>query len=161
MSEQPFEESFSPEEYTLYRVQMRSGECHIATEPRLPDGNTWQKWEDPRVQAIAGYHGYTLPDEIPIRRSYEEGTCERCGASGTENHHSAPRAIFGNEEAEKWPQYDLCRDCHVKWHRTIREHWLEVAYAGRQPHNEDPEDSRAEDLLEEATGAVSIEGETR
>lgn len=45
--------------------------------------------------------------------------CARCGARGVENHHWAPQAIFGAEEANKWPQDYLCKDCHDQWHRLV------------------------------------------
>jgi|ERR1700722_1850699 len=46
-------------------------------------------------------------------------TCERCGAVGVELHHWAPRAVFGVEEADKWPTSALCPKCHTEWHRRM------------------------------------------
>lgn len=45
--------------------------------------------------------------------------CVRCGAWGTELHHWAPRAVFGELEAELWPTAYLCRDCHASWHSAM------------------------------------------
>lgn len=51
------------------------------------------------------------------RRS-ENPDCERCGASGTEYHHYAPRSIFA--DADDWPTGYLCVACHTEWHRATR-----------------------------------------
>lgn len=32
-----------------------------------------------------------------------------------EEHHLAPRALFG-DEAERWSTQNVCRDCHERWH---------------------------------------------
>jgi hypothetical protein len=45
--------------------------------------------------------------------------CARCGNRTTELHHWAPRAIFGNDECERWPKDYLCKDCHDQWHRQV------------------------------------------
>ena len=44
-------------------------------------------------------------------------TCEVCGAFGAQRHHWAPKAIFGEEESEKWPTGYLCQPCHSRWHK--------------------------------------------
>jgi DNA-directed RNA polymerase subunit M/transcription elongation factor TFIIS len=47
------------------------------------------------------------------------GICEICGFAGyVEEHHWAPRAIFG-EEAYEWPTSMLCLKCHVHWHQMM------------------------------------------
>lgn len=52
-------------------------------------------------------------------RTAEADRCTRCGSmEGTERHHWAPRAIFG-DAAEGWPTDDLCRACHIEWHRRM------------------------------------------
>lgn len=43
--------------------------------------------------------------------------CVRCGAWGTEEHHWAPRSLFG-DEADLWPTAWLCPNCHQRWHQT-------------------------------------------
>lgn len=53
-------------------------------------------------------------------RTGEADLCARCGSSGTEMHHWAPREIFGFDDAETWPQDPLCRPCHTEWHRRMR-----------------------------------------
>jgi 5-methylcytosine-specific restriction endonuclease McrA len=46
--------------------------------------------------------------------------CERCGATeGVERHHWAPRSVFGDDEADRWPIALLCRPCHREWHRKM------------------------------------------
>jgi hypothetical protein len=44
--------------------------------------------------------------------------CVRCGTFGTEEHHWAPRALFG-EESDLWPTSWLCPGCHQRWHQTL------------------------------------------
>ncbi|HLS01784.1 MAG TPA: hypothetical protein VK054_07385, partial [Beutenbergiaceae bacterium] len=38
-----------------------------------------------------------------------------CGLPETEQHHFAPRNIFG-AEADNWPVLPLCRNHHAEWH---------------------------------------------
>jgi len=59
-------------------------------------------------------------DSLPIVRDYRtpEFVCEVCGAIGVEEHHWAPRFIFG-EEADKWPVSRLCPKCHSLWHAKV------------------------------------------
>jgi len=45
--------------------------------------------------------------------------CAVCGGRDVENHHWAPRAIFGKDEAERWPQDNLCKTCHDEWHQRV------------------------------------------
>lgn len=55
-----------------------------------------------------------------LRSATEVVPCSRCGRrDGTQNHHWAPRAVFGLD-AERWPQSPLCVECHGIWHRTMR-----------------------------------------
>lgn len=42
--------------------------------------------------------------------------CAVCGEPATELHHWAPRAIFGKQEAERWPRSWLCAGHHEQWH---------------------------------------------
>lgn len=44
--------------------------------------------------------------------------CVVCGDRATENHHWAPRGIFG-KECEKWPQDWLCKRHHDEWHQRV------------------------------------------
>lgn len=45
--------------------------------------------------------------------------CTVCGVTGsTELHHWAPKHLFG-DEAYKWPTANLCRECHLKWHKIV------------------------------------------
>ena len=61
-------------------------------------------------------------DDIPIVRDdrYQNPPCAVCGSFGTELHHWAPKEFF-DWEADHWPTSYLCRDCHVRWHNTLRE----------------------------------------
>ena len=43
----------------------------------------------------------------------------RCARRGAEEHHWAPRAIFGEEAAKTWPTDFLCKPCHDEWHRKV------------------------------------------
>ena len=45
--------------------------------------------------------------------------CAKCGSRGGENHHWAPKEIFGDAEAERWPQDWLCTPCHIEWHKMM------------------------------------------
>lgn len=44
--------------------------------------------------------------------------CAHCGQRATEEHHWAPRAIFG-PEADRWPTDRLCKTCHDLWHQMV------------------------------------------
>lgn len=48
------------------------------------------------------------------------GRCSRrgCDREAVEDHHFAPRAIFG-EDADDWPRALLCVDHHLEWHRRM------------------------------------------
>ena len=46
----------------------------------------------------------------------DDGRCFVCrSASAKEEHHLAPRHIFGRE-AQCWPRVEVCRGCHRRWH---------------------------------------------
>jgi hypothetical protein len=70
---------------------------------------------------------YSLPyteaeaKRFPLAKDRVTGdACERCGATeGVEEHHWAPKAVFGWSEAEKWPVALLCRSCHRRWHQMM------------------------------------------
>jgi len=44
--------------------------------------------------------------------------CAVCGDRAVEDHHWAPKAIFG-EEAERWPHDKLCKVHHDIWHMKV------------------------------------------
>ena len=55
------------------------------------------------------------------RRDLDVQPCARCSSTtGTELHHWAPRAVFGFNEADRWPQSYLCVSCHNIWHQEMR-----------------------------------------
>lgn len=70
--------------------------------------------------------GYSNRDfqmaSLPVHRdnSGRNPPCIVCGQADTELHHFAPTALFGWQEAERWPKDWLCRDCHTRWHRIMR-----------------------------------------
>lgn len=57
--------------------------------------------------------------ELAIGADYSRNNppCTRCGVSGTELHHWAPKELF--EDAEDWPQDYLCKKCHERWHLIL------------------------------------------
>jgi hypothetical protein len=55
---------------------------------------------------------------LPVEQA-ESPRCVRCGTRGAEEHHWAPRAIFGRDIADLWPKDYLCKDCHDEWHRVV------------------------------------------
>lgn len=66
----------------------------------------------------AGHDIETIP--IGIDERTVNPPCQRCGAFGTQLHHWAPKSLFGEAEADRWPTAYLCIDCHDFWHRTTR-----------------------------------------
>ncbi len=46
--------------------------------------------------------------------------CVKCGDRKAELHHWAPKEIFGDVEAERWPKDYLCVPCHIAWHEKIK-----------------------------------------
>lgn len=55
----------------------------------------------------------------PVVEIMSAPRCARCGRRGAEEHHWAPRAIFGEAAAESWPKDYLCKRCHDEWHQTV------------------------------------------
>lgn len=63
------------------------------------------------------------PDVIAAMTLAEDWTnsrppCVVCGARGTDIHHWAPRALFG-DESDLWPTAWLCPPCHQRWHAAM------------------------------------------
>lgn len=68
---------------------------------------------------IGGYkHSDFNLDTLPLLEdnSRRRPPCVVCGCFGTQVHHWAPQAIFGIDEADRWPISYLCRPCHRRWH---------------------------------------------
>ena len=63
-------------------------------------------------------HGVDLA-LAPVVEVMNGKRCARCGHRGAEEHHWAPRGIFGPEEAETWPKDYLCKECHDGWHLRV------------------------------------------
>jgi hypothetical protein len=61
---------------------------------------------------------------IPIVNDYRGVGCEveGCKTLGYENNHWAPKEIFGEHEASKWPQSNLCKPHHDEWHRRMKDY---------------------------------------
>jgi hypothetical protein len=45
--------------------------------------------------------------------------CEVCGGKPAQDHHWAPRKMFGAGEADRWPTSFLCQQHHSAWHRIV------------------------------------------
>lgn len=58
-------------------------------------------------------------DSLPLIVNVPCNRCVKCGDRNCELHHWAPRAIFGKDECEQWPQDYLCKACHDRWHRLV------------------------------------------
>lgn len=58
-------------------------------------------------------------DDIPVVMDYRGERCAVCGELGAEYHHWAPRHLFGDADAEKWPGAYLCQKHHTLWHRIV------------------------------------------
>jgi hypothetical protein len=65
-------------------------------------------------------------------RTSSRPPCRVCGARGSELHHWAPRALFG-DEADVWPTDFLCRRCHTRWHTAIANAPLQLVLDGVTP----------------------------
>lgn len=67
---------------------------------------------------LAGVVLESLPFASEIFITGTNRACEHCGSIGpTERHHWAPRALFA--DADSWPRAELCRACHMEWHRRV------------------------------------------
>lgn len=59
-------------------------------------------------------------ETLPVVERDGQTLCEVCQRAGpVEQHHLAPRAIFGSE-SERWPSVWVCRGCHERWHAFMR-----------------------------------------
>ena len=68
------------------------------------------------------HNGYRISD-LPVIAD-NRGTLGRCSRRGcereaVEDHHFAPRAVFG-QDADEWPRALLCVEHHIEWHRRMR-----------------------------------------
>ena len=106
----------------LSRTIMRSGAFHVRVDPSLDGSGPFVKQDDPRLLELMGQLGYSCVEEIPVGRDYRNGHCQRCGDIGVEDHHIAPRAIFG-DSADEWPTVQLCVLCHREWHTVLKSYY--------------------------------------
>ena len=63
-------------------------------------------------------HGLDL-SALRVTERIEQPRCAKCGARGAEEHHWAPQAMFGKDEANRWPKDFLCKACHDEWHLKV------------------------------------------
>ena len=72
-------------------------------------------------QYVPGFY-FTQGEKDAMRvlpRDDAKRQCPVCGeARALENHHLAPREFFG-DECERWPQVEICGECHERWHRLM------------------------------------------
>lgn len=57
--------------------------------------------------------------QLPVLPSDYTVHCVRCGNTGAEWHHWAPKEIFGHDESDLWPGDYLCPKHHAEWHAQI------------------------------------------
>jgi len=94
-------------------------ECEWWVESKL--GGVWI----PKETLVAGGVDLSLVRVVEI---LEAPRCARCGKRGAEAHHWAPQAMFGKEEADRWPKDHLCKGCHDLWHRLVTPHLVTGKY---------------------------------
>jgi hypothetical protein len=60
-----------------------------------------------------------LCESLPVIVHVPVARCVVCGARGVEEHHWAPRAMFGLEVSRQWPTDWLCKEHHDLWHSIV------------------------------------------
>ena len=73
-------------------------------------------------------YGHLAKDQInnlPLLITPAHLRCAKCGQRGAEEHHWAPKAIFG-DDADKWPTDYLCVKCHNEWHEKMNRNVLQL-----------------------------------
>ena len=63
-------------------------------------------------------HGLDL-SALRVAERIDQPRCAKCGERGAEEHHWAPQAMFGKDEANRWPKDFLCKSCHDQWHLKV------------------------------------------
>ena len=116
---------FDPHQLILYNVMwgrsINANESEyyvrVCSEcERVIDGESWVK-KHKVSQWIHLSRVPTIQDlRLDIRCSYSG-----CMSRGYEDHHWAPKSIFGAKEAEKWPIDPLCKAHHDMWHDAMTE----------------------------------------
>lgn len=129
--------NYPVDEQGLYRISKRQPcvRCHTVTDTQLvrcvtANGVSQVYWicltckqavTNPRqsIQHKKLKDAGVIIDKIPVETSYIGGNvCAVCGRPNVENHHWAPRHLFG-DDADVWPQAYLCPDCHRTWHNLV------------------------------------------
>lgn len=81
----------------------------------------WEQWKTETRHEVIEESGrallsYTRNDDgtrEPLRCCHK-----KCDRTDTENHHFAPRKIFG-DGADNWPVLPVCRFHHEHWHKMV------------------------------------------
>lgn len=68
---------------------------------------------------IVETHAISVGVQLSYETPKDARTCDVCGEVGAEEHHWAPRYLFG-DDCEKWPKGFLCQKCHSLWHKVMR-----------------------------------------
>jgi hypothetical protein len=100
----------------LLALVARNGAMHVYNGCRVCHANL----EGGRFHPADNIDVTVLPVGTDLRLN--NPPCQVCGAFGTELHHWAPAAIFGQESA-LWPTAHLCPGCHQEWHRRLQEYY--------------------------------------
>ena len=75
-------------------------------------------WISAKKLLRAGVDLNSLPFVSEVFIDIDAQECARCRAVGpTDRHHWAPVALFA--DADSWPKSNLCRSCHMEWHRRV------------------------------------------
>ncbi len=101
----------------LLALVARNGAMHVYTGCRECHANL----ENGRFHPAENIDVTVLPVGTDLR--LDNPPCQVCGSFGTEVHHWAPAAVFG-QEAALWPTAQLCRDCHSEWHRRMEAYFV-------------------------------------
>lgn len=80
-----------------------------------------ERWASAAISHAGALAGRRISD-LPVIAD-NRGTLGRCSRRGcdreaVEDHHFAPRAIFG-PDADEWPRGLLCVEHHIEWHRRM------------------------------------------
>ena len=120
--EWPWASEEPPLARSLSRTVAANGAVQVRVDPPFFDDagrpSIWLGRGDVRLWDLMGQLGYSCIEEIPLGADYRVDHCQRCGALGVEEHHIAPRALFG-AEADEYPTVQLCVKCHRAWHEKI------------------------------------------
>ncbi len=100
----------------LYKVELKNGTYQV----RAWCANCYRKGSRNLKHELLTQYEIEI-ESIPTLQKNEGLKCavNGCASYYTENHHFAPRHLFGIAEANLWPQSPLCKTHHKKWHDTV------------------------------------------